>query len=40
MRVCFEYAAGQWPFDLTGSLRQSETQAGTEAEPGALSAPD
>jgi RNA polymerase sigma-70 factor, ECF subfamily len=40
MRVCFEYAAGQWPFDLTGSLRQSGTQAEPEAEPGALSAPD
>jgi RNA polymerase sigma factor (sigma-70 family) len=40
MRVCFEYAVGQWPFDLTASLRQPETQAGTQAEPGALSAPD
>ena len=40
MRVCFEYAAGQWPFDLTASLRQSVTQAGTEAEPGALSTPE
>lgn len=40
MRVCFEYAAGQWPFDLTASLRQSGTQAGSEAQPGALSAPD
>lgn len=40
MRVCFEYAAGQWPFDLTASLRQSGTQAEPEAEPGALSAPD
>jgi RNA polymerase sigma factor (sigma-70 family) len=40
MRVCLEYAAGQWPFDLTASLRQPGTQAGTEAEPGALSAPD
>jgi RNA polymerase sigma factor (sigma-70 family) len=40
MRVCFEYAAGQWPFDLTASLRQSGTQPGSEAESGALSAPD
>jgi RNA polymerase sigma factor (sigma-70 family) len=40
MRVCLEYAAGQWPFDLTASLRQSGTQAGSEAESGALSAPD
>ncbi|HEY2845452.1 MAG TPA: hypothetical protein VGJ09_17445, partial [Bryobacteraceae bacterium] len=40
LRVCFEYAVGQWPFDLTTSLRQSETQTGSEAEPGALSAPD
>jgi DNA-directed RNA polymerase specialized sigma24 family protein len=40
MRACFEYAAGRWPFDLTASLQQSGTQAGQEAEPGALSAPD
>ena len=40
MRVCFEYAAGQWPFDLMARLRQPGTQAGTEAERGALSAPD
>lgn len=40
MRVCFEYAAGQWPFDLTVSLRQSGAQAESEAEPGALSARD
>lgn len=40
LRACFEYAAGQWPFDLTASLRQSGTQAGSEAEPGALSTPD
>ena len=40
MRVCFEYAAGQWPFDLTASLRQSGTQAEPEAEPGAVSSPD
>ena len=40
LRACFEYAGGQWPFDLTASLRQSGAQAGSEAEPGALSAPD
>ncbi|HEY6904045.1 MAG TPA: sigma-70 family RNA polymerase sigma factor, partial [Candidatus Acidoferrales bacterium] len=40
VRVCFEYAAGQWPFDLTASLRQSGSQAGPKTEPGALSARD
>jgi RNA polymerase sigma factor (sigma-70 family) len=40
LRLCFEYAAGQWPFDLTASLRQSGAQTGSEAEPDALSAQD
>jgi RNA polymerase sigma factor (sigma-70 family) len=40
MNLCFQYAAGQWPFDLTASLRQSGAQAGSEAKPGALSARD
>jgi RNA polymerase sigma factor (sigma-70 family) len=40
LRLCFQYAAGRWPFDLTASLRHSETQAGSEAEPSALSARD
>jgi RNA polymerase sigma factor (sigma-70 family) len=40
LRLCFQYAAGQWPFDLTASLRHSGTQAGSEAEPSTLSARD
>jgi RNA polymerase sigma-70 factor, ECF subfamily len=40
MRLCLEYAAGQWPFDLTASLRDSGTQAGSQAEPSAFSARD
>ncbi len=40
LRLCFQYAAGQWPFDLTSSLRHSGTQAGPQAEPSALSTPD
>ena len=40
MRLCFQYAAGQWPFDLTASLRDSGTQAGAEAEPSTLLARD
>ncbi len=40
VRLCFQYAAGQWPFDLTASLRHSGTQAGAEAEPSTLSARD
>jgi RNA polymerase sigma-70 factor (ECF subfamily) len=40
VRLCFQYAAGQWPFDLTASLRQSGAQAGSETESGALSAKD
>ena len=40
LRLCFQYAAGQWPFDLTSSLRHSGTQVGPEAEPSTLSAPD
>ncbi len=38
LRLCFQYAAGQWPFDLTASLRQSGTQGGSQAEPSTLSA--
>jgi RNA polymerase sigma factor (sigma-70 family) len=38
LRLCFQYAAGQWPFDLTGSLRDSGAKAGPEAEPSTLSA--
>lgn len=40
LRLCFQYAAGQWPFDLTASLRHSGTQAGSEGEPSTLSARD
>jgi RNA polymerase sigma-70 factor, ECF subfamily len=40
LRLCLEYAAGQWPFDLTASLRHSGAQAGSEAESEAFSAPD
>ncbi len=40
MRLCLEYAAGQWPFDLTASLRQSGARARSEAEPTAFSARD
>jgi len=40
LRLCFQYAAGQWPFDLTASLRHSGIQAGSQAEPSALSTRD
>ncbi len=40
LRLCFQYAAGQWPFDLTASLRHSGTEAGSQAEPSALSTRD
>jgi RNA polymerase sigma factor (sigma-70 family) len=40
VRLCFQYAAGQWPFDLTASLRQSGAQAGAKAQSGALLARD
>jgi RNA polymerase sigma-70 factor (ECF subfamily) len=37
VRLCCEYARGEWPFDLTDSLRRS---AGPAREPGALSTQD
>lgn len=40
LRLCFQCAAGQWPFDLTASLRHSGTEAGSQAEPSALSTQD
>jgi RNA polymerase sigma factor (sigma-70 family) len=40
VRLCFQYAEGQWPFDLAASLRQSGAEARSEAESGALSARD
>jgi RNA polymerase sigma factor (sigma-70 family) len=40
LRVCFEYAAGQWPFDLTIAFRDSGVKATAETEPSALSARD
>ncbi|HEY6443222.1 MAG TPA: sigma-70 family RNA polymerase sigma factor [Candidatus Acidoferrales bacterium] len=40
LRLCFQYASGQWPFDLTASLRHSGTQADSQAEHRALSTRD
>ncbi len=40
LQLCFQYAAGQWPFDLTASLRDSGTQAVSQAESSALSERD
>jgi len=40
VRVCLEYAAGQWPFDLTIALGRSGATGSAAAEPGALSARD
>jgi RNA polymerase sigma-70 factor, ECF subfamily len=39
VRLCFEYARGEWPFDLTASLR-SGAQSGVESEASALPAQD
>jgi RNA polymerase sigma-70 factor, ECF subfamily len=40
VRLCLEYARGEWPFDLTETLRSGRSQLEAAAQPDTASAPD
>jgi RNA polymerase sigma factor (sigma-70 family) len=40
VRLCFEYARGEWPFDLSESLHSGSSSLKQTPQPGAVSAPD